>query len=204
MSRNFSYGARKSKAPSQPPKREDTAWHEAAHALLCEYFDMRVTWVTCEPLKWKGQNYLGYTMTAAEEDGEPFEITGLQAMYALMQSAAGFVCEWMRGTMKRGYVDPGDMEELTEIAKQIDIEKFEDTEMILGCTEEFLTWSWDVVKDIAERLIARGRIEGTEVREVVRIRLGYIPEGKQEKPFEGLVVVPGSEAATRDPWKRVV
>jgi hypothetical protein len=180
--------------------RESTAWHETAHAVACEYFDMGVTYVTCEPLVWKGQSYLGYCMTAAEEEGQPFEITTVQGMYALMQSASGSVCEWMRGTMKRGHMDPLDMQEMTEIANQFG---FNSKEMqdIYVCTEEFLKWSWDVVEQVAKQLIERGRIEGPEVRRIVRTRMGYIPKENQTEPFQGLVIEPGTEAETREPFR---
>jgi hypothetical protein len=181
-------------------KRQETAWHESAHAVVCEYFDIEVSYVTCDPLVWKGQPYLGYCMTAAEEKGQLFEITNIQGIYTLMHLASGSVCEWKRGTMQRGYVDPLDLEEMIEIAQHFEMKPEKHFEIILNLTEEFLQFHLDVVQEIALQLLDRGRIEGCEVRQIVRSHIGYVPQENQTKLFEGLIVDRGSEAETRKSW----
>jgi hypothetical protein len=177
-------------------RREATAWHEAAHAVFAEYFDIETKYVTCDPLVYLGKSYLGFCMpTTLESELEKVSVVG--AWYILMQLSAGFVCEWIRGTMERDYVDPGDAGEIMEIAKQLDVP----LETIFSLAENFLQFHWLVVEYLAMQLIDRGRIEGSELRTIVRSRIGYIPKANQNKLFEGLVVEPGSECASHQPWR---
>jgi hypothetical protein len=180
-------------------RREATAWHEAAHAVFMEYFDMEVKYVTCDPLVHLGRSYAGYCMPTALES-ELEEVTMVRGVYILMELSAGFVCEWIRGTMERNYVDFGDMEEMMEIAKQLDVPFDQQIEIIFSLAENFLQFYWFVVEYAAMQLIDRGRIEGSELRTIVRSRIGFVPKANQTKLFEGLVVEPASEAASREPW----
>jgi hypothetical protein len=178
------------------PTREAAAWHEAAHGVTAEYFDLTVDFVTCDPFMHKGQMYLGYCMGA--ELG-PERVGSARALYGLMQAVAGFVCEWRRGSMDRSYGDPGDLHGVREIMDELGFAEKE-FEIFCGCTEEFLEWAWDVVESVATHLLVNGRMEGDALRELVRTRLGYIPKDKHQKLFQGVVTRPGSEAATREPW----
>jgi len=200
MRRQLARSFRELRATGQPiPTRESTAWHEAAHAVVAEYFDFPVEYVTCEPQTHKGETYLGYCMGSGN-----VQVGLAGAWYGLMHAYAGFVCEWRRGTMKRGFADPRDFDGARETLDQLQARsKGKDIfEVVCGCTEEFLEWAWDVVGDVAAQLLANGRMEGVALREMVRMRLGYIPRDKQHEMWQGVVTQPGSEASTREPWWR--
>lgn len=183
--------------------REATAWHEAAHAVCMEYFeiDKGVKFVTCDPFVYLGESYAGFCMPNGLES-ELEKVATLTGVYILMQLSAGFVCEWIHGTMARDYVDPGDVEEMKKVAKQFDVPWNQQIEIIFSLAENFLQFHWFVVEYVAMQLIDRGRIEGSELRTMVRSRIGYVPKANQAKSFGGLglVVEPGSEAASREPW----
>jgi hypothetical protein len=195
--------SRKSKAKErrqlakEHKSRSESAWHEAAHAVSAEYFDMPVDFVTCVESDIEGKHYFGYTEMV--NYGE-IEVTELRAVYMVVQGCAGCISEWRRGTLEHGKMFPGDIEEMRD-AGLIDGLSETKIEHIFEITERFLAWAWDVVSEIASLLIAHGRVEGNIVREMVRSRLGYIlAEDQLAGLFEGVVIRPESEASKRTPF----
>ena|ERR1700728_1294349 len=182
--------------------RESTAWHEAGHAVTFEYFDVPVEFVTCEAFVYQGKSFHGFTMGKGQ-DGEQLVVPIARGFYNLMASAAGVVSEWIHGTMGRDYCDPGDFERMQVGMTSMEFTQ-KDCEMLIGCAEDFLRFHWHVVEQVARLLIARGRIDGDELRQIVRARIGHVPEVNQTKMFAGLVVEPGTEADNREPWMRPV
>lgn len=175
--------------------RARSAWHEAAHAITAEYFDMPVDFVTCVESVVEGKHYLGYTEMV---NVGKMEVTAIRAVYTVIQGSAGSVCEWRRGTTERGSIDAVDLAVMSDTVEALKLT--EKVTHIFNITEGILEWSWDVVSDVAALLLAQGRIEGDIVREMVRPRLGYIPaENQIAGLFEGAVIRPESEASKRAP-----
>jgi hypothetical protein len=173
------------RAAKKAREREDTAWHEAAHAIVAEYYDFAVDFASCEKgAKPDDPKMLGWVQFKPEVVTDIWDLPVKRVLALLNMTLAGPASEWIRGTAPddcASGTDFGDFKETLEfLASEHEyVPTDEEYTALLDSVEKFLRAHWDVVGEVAARMNERGRIEGAEIRELVRTRIGYVPEAEQ-------------------------
>lgn len=156
-----------------------TAHHEAAHAVFSEGFGRPVIWATCYPLIEDGQKLLGYVHGQEE--------MLLNGVLATMQMLAGDIAEHplifgREYKMDDAIMSGSDGEELREIwtaCHLLDASNDKKIAFLQHATEQAAdlvrkTERW--ITPVAIEMYAHKRIEGDEIRNILRGTGFYTPQ----------------------------
>ena len=165
--------------------REETAWHEAGHAVVGELFDHRIDFVTCEPLIYKGEFILGIAMVGFRKSKVITTRWGLRGY--LMHLFAGPAVEHVRGTMPEGGMPETDIRAAASIFDQLPFPtQREKDEFLTAATEDArhvveVPPVWAAIQEVAERMIVEGTLSGAEVRKIaVRHVSGHLLQQRKK------------------------
>jgi hypothetical protein len=169
------YRARQAAIPTELEPDEDTAWHEAGHAVMSEVYSFPVTLVSCTP-EFHIENgvpfgYKGFT----QRDNEVLTDKERQLEFLKVQ-AAGCAVDRVRGRYKPGT----DMErQRTDSDRRLFRLKFSnnaDEAFELAVREVAKELSepqrWAAVSRVASQMFERGKLSGEEVRGIIACSSG--------------------------------
>lgn len=147
------------------PTRQETAYHEAAHAVMSEVLDFKVDFLTCEPRLIDGELNLGYFETVNKNE----TLLGYRVVTKAITLFAASACEWRRGTLPDGTMPDGDAREALKYTSTMadkDVEVDVVWGLIRALTESFLEIPeiWAAIEIVAKKLIAEGTLPGATVR----------------------------------------
>jgi len=156
-------------------KKGNTAYHEAAHAVMAVLLDFPLEYATVIPYTADGVLIGGLTKMKTENGGK-FYLTNNQAWMYLMVQQAPAIVESSRKTHQPGSISGGDAETINRILNAIPEDQRANyiEKASIGLNLMFNDKKvCQAIERVAEMLFENGRVEGEDIRREVMAIAGH-------------------------------